>query len=68
MAAFGQTVAITGVVVIDRKAVRGDTLAGDHGFPAIRAVARLTSHRRVEGKDTKAVVRYFLLSIIAHMR
>ncbi len=42
--------------------VRDTTLAEEHGFPGIRAVARLTSHRRVEGKDTKVVVRHFLLS------
>ncbi len=42
--------------------VRDATLAKEHGFPGIRAVARLTSHRRVEGKDTVVVVRHFLLS------
>ncbi len=42
--------------------VRDATLAEEHGFPGIRAVARLTSHRHVEGKDTVVVVRHFLLS------
>ncbi len=42
--------------------VRDATLAEEHGFPGIRAVARLTSHRRVDGKDTEVAVRYFLLS------
>ena len=38
------------------------TLADRHGFPGIRAVARLTSHRRAQGQQTEVVVRYFLLS------
>ena len=38
------------------------TLAHKHNFPGIRAVARLTSHRRVDGKETEVVVRHFLLS------
>ncbi len=38
------------------------TLARDHNFPGIRAVARLTSHRRVHGGKTEVAVRYFLLS------
>jgi predicted transposase YbfD/YdcC len=42
--------------------VRDTTLADDHNFPGIRAVARLTSHRRVDGKDTEVAVRHFLLS------
>jgi len=42
--------------------VRDATLADQHSFPGIQAVARLTSHRRVDGKDTEMVVRYFLLS------
>jgi len=42
--------------------VRDTTLARKHDFPGIRALARVTSHRRVEGKDTQMVVRYFLLS------
>ena len=42
--------------------VRDATLAEDHNFPGIRAVARITSHRRVDGKDTELVVRHFLLS------
>lgn len=42
--------------------VRDSTLARRHGFPGIRALARLTAHRRIEGKDTQVAVRYFLLS------
>jgi predicted transposase YbfD/YdcC len=42
--------------------VHDATLADDHNFPGIRAVARLTSHRRVDGKDTEVVVRHFVLS------
>ena len=42
--------------------VHDATLADDHNFPGIRAVARITSHRRVEGKDTEVMVRHFLLS------
>lgn len=42
--------------------VRAATLARDHDFPGIRAVARLTSHRHVDGKETEVVVRHFLLS------
>ena len=38
------------------------TLADRHGFPGIRAVARLTSHRRAQGQQTEVVVRHFLLS------
>lgn len=37
-------------------------LVHEHDFPGLRAVARLTSHRRIEGKDTEVVVRHFLLS------
>lgn len=37
-------------------------LAHAHGFPDIRAAARVTSHRRVGGKDTEVAVRHFLLS------
>jgi predicted transposase YbfD/YdcC len=42
--------------------VRAAALAGKHDFPGLRAVARLTSHRKVEGKETEVVVRLFLLS------
>jgi len=42
--------------------VRDAALARRHNFPGIQAVARLTSHRRVEGKQTEVVVRHFLLS------
>ncbi len=42
--------------------VRAASLARKHNFPGIRAVARLTSQRRVEGKETTVVVRHFLLS------
>jgi len=48
--------------------VRDATLGDKHNFPGIQAVARLTSHRRVEGRETQVVVRHFLLSIIAHVR
>lgn len=37
-------------------------MARAHDFPGIQAVARVTSHRRVAGKDTQVAVRYFLLS------
>lgn len=37
-------------------------MARAHDFPGIQAVARVTSHRRVEGKDTEVAIRYFLLS------
>ncbi len=42
--------------------VRATALARDHDFPGLRAVARVTSHRRVDGNKTDVVVRYFLLS------
>jgi predicted transposase YbfD/YdcC len=42
--------------------VRNTALARDHDFPGIRAVARLTSHRCLDGKDTEPFVRHFLLS------
>lgn len=42
--------------------VRAAALAREQDFPGIRAVARITSHRRLQGEETKVVVRYFLLS------
>ncbi len=42
--------------------VRAANLARAHDFPGIRAVARVTSHRRIDGKDTEVMVRHFLLS------
>jgi predicted transposase YbfD/YdcC len=42
--------------------VGAGALARKHAFPGIRAVARLTSHRRLDGRQTEVVVRYFLLS------
>lgn len=41
--------------------VRAASLARAHGFPGIAAVARITSLRRVDGKET-VVVRHFLVS------
>jgi predicted transposase YbfD/YdcC len=41
---------------------RAATLAAKHAFPGIRGVARLTSHRKVEGRAIEVVTRYFLLS------
>jgi predicted transposase YbfD/YdcC len=37
-------------------------MARAHDFPGIQAVARVTSRRRVAGKDAQVAVRYFLLS------
>lgn len=42
--------------------VRAASLARRHDFPGIQAVARVTSHRRVDGEETKVVVRHFVLS------
>jgi predicted transposase YbfD/YdcC len=42
--------------------VRNTTLAKEHDFPGIRAVAQLTSLRQLDGKQTQVVVRTFLLS------
>ena len=42
--------------------VRNAALARQHDFPGIRAVARLTSHRLLDGKPAEPVVRHFLLS------
>lgn len=42
--------------------VRAASLAPQHDFPGIRAVARVTSIRSLDGKPGKPVVRYFLLS------
>lgn len=42
--------------------VAAAALAKKHAFPGIRAVARLTSHRKLDGKETEVAVRYFLLS------
>ena len=42
--------------------VRAASLARQHGFPGIRAVARITSMRSLDGKPDEPVVRYFLLS------
>lgn len=41
--------------------VRAASLARDHSFPGIAAVARITSHHQLNGKKT-VVVRHFLLS------
>src|SRR3712207_5925517 len=45
------------VVVVRRRA-----LARKHAFPGIAAVARITLQRRVNGRASKPLVRYFLLS------
>lgn len=37
-------------------------LARAHDFPGLRAVARVTSWRRIDGKETEVMVRYFVLS------
>lgn len=37
-------------------------MARAHDFPGLQAVARVTSHRRVGGKDAQVAIRYFLLS------
>jgi predicted transposase YbfD/YdcC len=37
-------------------------LARKHGFPRLAAVARVTLQRRLDGKDEKPLVRYFVLS------
>jgi predicted transposase YbfD/YdcC len=42
--------------------VRNTTLAKEHGFPGIRAVAQLTSHRQIQGQRPQVVVRFFVLS------
>jgi predicted transposase YbfD/YdcC len=42
--------------------VRDPRLARRHDFPGLRAVAQLTSHRRIDGQATQVVVRTFLLS------
>lgn len=42
--------------------VRAAGLAKTHAFPGLRAVARLTSQRRRDGKPPEVVTRYFLLS------
>jgi predicted transposase YbfD/YdcC len=42
--------------------VRDNTLARDHDFPGIRAIARMVSQRRLPGKEDEVVVRHFLLS------
>jgi predicted transposase YbfD/YdcC len=44
--------------------VRDATLANEHNFPAIRAIARVTCVRRIEGKADDIMVRYFLLSCV----
>jgi predicted transposase YbfD/YdcC len=42
--------------------VRGAALARKHGFPGIKAVARVELHRRVAGTENPPLVRYFVLS------
>lgn len=37
-------------------------LARAHGFPGLRAIARVDARRRLEGKDEETSTRYFLLS------
>ena len=56
--AHGRTEQRSAVVVHDAM------LAKKHNFPAIRAIARVTCARRVEGKPDDIIVRYFLLSCV----
>lgn len=42
--------------------VRAAALARKHAFPGIKALARITLHRRVGPADQPPIVRYFLLS------
>jgi predicted transposase YbfD/YdcC len=42
--------------------VRATRLAEKHGFPGIKALARIELHRRLAGADDPPLVRYFLLS------
>jgi predicted transposase YbfD/YdcC len=42
--------------------VAAPSLADKHNFPGIAAVARVELQRRINGKDDKPIVRYFLLS------
>lgn len=42
--------------------IRATSLAAKHRFPGIVSVARVSCRRRVYGKRSEAIVRYFLLS------
>jgi predicted transposase YbfD/YdcC len=42
--------------------VGATNFAKKHVFPGVKAVARLTSYRKLDGKETEVAVRYFLLS------
>jgi len=44
------------------KVIADTTLAKTHDFPGIRAIARVDSMRRIEGKPDEINTRYFLLS------